>query len=140
VQAYPGLGTAGQLVEVRPGHARNFLVPRGLARLLNHFEGKEFKAKHAVEQQEQRDAGKQAQQGDVLNQVLERLTTHTVVRASPSLRQARFKQASNTSLWIVGGTLQPGTLPWTILPTHRSITTPSAPLRPTKHSETLRDS
>jgi hypothetical protein len=84
-QAYPGLGAAGQLVEVRPGFARNFLVPRGLARLLNHFQGKEFKVKYAAEQQELRDAGKRAQQGDVMNQVLERLTTHTVVSCPTTL-------------------------------------------------------
>ena len=96
-QAYPGLGAAGQLVEVRPGFARNFLVPRGLARLLNHFQGKEFKVKYAAEQQEQRDAGKRAQQGDVMNQVLERLTTHTVVSGLTALTHCTAQHVRSTA-------------------------------------------
>ena len=40
LQTYPGLGFEGDFAKVRPGYARNFLVPQGFARLLDHFERK----------------------------------------------------------------------------------------------------
>lgn len=45
---YPGLGTAGDFAAVRPGFARNFLVPRGVGRLLDFKEKKAWLASQEV--------------------------------------------------------------------------------------------
>eukprot|EP00959_Pyramimonas_sp_CCMP1952_P174000 3635737-Pyramimonas_sp.AAC.1 len=79
---YPGLGMPGDYVEVRPGFARNFLVPHRVARLLDSKERKAWRAQQDGMQQEtptrslERDVQLTLQQ---LPKVVQRLTTQTLV-------------------------------------------------------------
>lgn len=67
------LGQAGELVEVKPGYANNYLIPRGLATIATKANMNEIKAKQrAAQAQAQRDleaaqeSGKKLQ-GKVIN-------------------------------------------------------------------------
>lgn len=56
------LGRAGELVKVKPGYARNFLLPRGLAQVANRFslaEYEERKVKLEEEAQQRREKAEQ---------------------------------------------------------------------------------
>lgn len=56
------LGKAGELVKVKPGYARNFLLPRGLAQVANRFtlvEYEERKVKLEEEAQQRREKAEQ---------------------------------------------------------------------------------
>lgn len=86
-QTYPGLGFEGDFASVRPGFARNFLVPQGYARLLDHFERKTWlatkEAEGEIQQMVTADATMKATLAN-LPRVLERLNTHTlIVRGLP---------------------------------------------------------
>mmetsp|Transcript_27184 Transcript_27184/g.51751 ORF Transcript_27184/g.51751 Transcript_27184/m.51751 type:complete len:232 (+) Transcript_27184:156-851(+) len=80
---YPGLGTAGDFAAVRPGFARNFLVPRGVGRLLDFKEKKAWLAsQEALGDQATKAMSADAQKRAVianLPQVLNRLSTHTLI-------------------------------------------------------------
>ncbi|HRP08022.1 MAG TPA: bL9 family ribosomal protein, partial [Gemmatimonadales bacterium] len=59
-QSVPSLGKAGELVRVKPGYARNFLLPRGLAFEATEGNKKriaaESRARHAREAAERAEA------------------------------------------------------------------------------------
>ena len=55
----PSLGKAGQMVRVKPGYARNFLLPHGLA-----FEATEGNKKRIEAEGRSRDAKAQAERGE----------------------------------------------------------------------------
>ncbi len=57
-QNVPSLGQAGDLVRVKPGYARNFLLPRGLA-----FEATEGNKKRIAAETKARDAVAAAERG-----------------------------------------------------------------------------
>lgn len=53
------LGNAGELVDVKPGYARNFLVPRGLALVYNAANQKAYEAeKKRIAQRQEKEKAK----------------------------------------------------------------------------------
>eukprot|EP00240_Pyramimonas_obovata_P013128 CAMPEP_0118934224 /NCGR_PEP_ID=MMETSP1169-20130426/13706_1 /TAXON_ID=36882 /ORGANISM="Pyramimonas obovata, Strain CCMP722" /LENGTH=224 /DNA_ID=CAMNT_0006877101 /DNA_START=215 /DNA_END=886 /DNA_ORIENTATION=+ len=79
---FPGLGMPGDFVEVRPGYARNYLIPQRVARLLDSQERKAWRAQQEGTQEEtpsrslERDFQLTLQQ---LPKVIQRLTVQTLV-------------------------------------------------------------
>mmetsp|Transcript_39363 Transcript_39363/g.47723 ORF Transcript_39363/g.47723 Transcript_39363/m.47723 type:complete len:242 (-) Transcript_39363:344-1069(-) len=82
---YPGLGTTGEYVRVRPGHARNHLVPQGVARLLDRIERKEWEKSQqgnvtgSSSQQERAEKSRRKAVIGKLPSVLERFDTWALV-------------------------------------------------------------
>ncbi|MGQ9511422.1 MAG: 50S ribosomal protein L9 [Thermaceae bacterium] len=72
------LGEVGQVVSVRPGYARNYLIPRGLAVLATESNLKALEAK--IRAQAKRAAERKAE-ALRLREVLENLTLTLAVRA-----------------------------------------------------------
>ncbi|MGQ9736222.1 MAG: 50S ribosomal protein L9 [Thermaceae bacterium] len=72
------LGEVGQVVSVRPGYARNYLIPRGLAVLATESNLKALEAK--IRAQAKRAAERKAE-ALRLKEVLENLTLTLAVRA-----------------------------------------------------------
>ena len=72
------LGEVGQVVNVRPGYARNYLLPRGLAVLATESNLKALEAK--IRAQAKRLAERKAE-AERLKEVLENLTLTIPVRA-----------------------------------------------------------
>ena len=70
-QEVPNLGTLGDVVDVKPGYARNYLLPRGLALPVTGQQSKEFR--HHMQYLEKTRKGEcaQAQQKAALMNVLE---------------------------------------------------------------------
>jgi large subunit ribosomal protein L9 len=56
------LGKAGELVKVRPGYARNFLLPRGLAHVANRFTLAEYEVRKAKLEEEAQQRREKAEQ------------------------------------------------------------------------------
>ena len=70
-QEVPNLGTLGDVVDVKPGYARNYLLPRGLALPVTGQQSKEFR--HHMQYLEKMRKGEiaQAQQKAALMKVLD---------------------------------------------------------------------
>ncbi len=75
------LGDVGQVVQVRPGYARNYLLPRGLAVLATEGNLKALEAK--IRAQAKRLAERKAE-AERLKELLEALTLTIPVRAGES--------------------------------------------------------
>lgn len=66
----PNLGATGDVVKVRPGYARNFLFPRGLAVLADHRNVRELEhQKRVTAQKRERDRQAAASAAEKLNKV-----------------------------------------------------------------------
>ena len=72
------LGDVGQVVDVKPGYARNYLLPRGLAVLATESNLKALEAK--IRAQAKRLAERKAE-AERLKEILENLTLTIPVRA-----------------------------------------------------------
>jgi len=79
---FPGMGMPGAFAEVRPGYARNYLIPQRIARMLDSKERKTWRSQQGVKVEEtpsvslERDFQLTLQQ---LPKVTERLTVQTLV-------------------------------------------------------------
>jgi large subunit ribosomal protein L9 len=69
----PGLGDIGQTVKVKPGYARNFLIPRGLAVELGAASARGLEHKRRVIDKKRKELKSQAEA------IAERLKAHTLV-------------------------------------------------------------
>ncbi len=78
LQDVPALGRAGALVEVKEGYARNYLLPRGLAR---EATAGALRARDALRQAEEQRRARMQREAEQLAQALSALTLEVRARA-----------------------------------------------------------
>ena len=71
------LGSAGDVVEVKGGYARNFLIPRGIGKVANESN---IKAMHEVRRQQSRKINKDIEDAKKLASELEKVTLELTVK------------------------------------------------------------